>query len=332
MSAGEPKNEYKGVLAAVLAALLLGSAPILGKLAYSYGVSPLGLAASRTAIAAMALWLAYGLFWRQFTFIFLVGLGECALAGATNGIGSLFYYYGLTMLDASLAQLLYTTYPLFVAVLLRMDGQHLSRLTVARLLLTLVAVYLLATRGASPQALLMQGESSSHLLGVGCLLLSAAFFGFHVVFSQRALYDMPAPTVTLYSLSSMAVTVLVAWAVAALLGIQALVGNDIWALPPLGGILATLGLALFTALSRLTLFVGVKRLGGVQTTLLSVGELMVALILALLLLGEQLTPWQWLGAGLLVLTQLLISREHLTVPMRRPRIDITPPVESVADR
>jgi drug/metabolite transporter (DMT)-like permease len=64
-----------------------------------------------------------------------------------------------------------------------------------------------------------------------------------------------------------------------------------------------------TALARLLVFAGLRRLGGVQTSLLGVAELLVALLLAYLLLGERLSLWQWIGGGLLATSVLLIGRE-----------------------
>jgi drug/metabolite transporter (DMT)-like permease len=325
------RQEAQGIVAALLAAAFLGCAPVIGRFAYQNGVFPLGLAASRTALAALALWLVYALFMRQFLYIFPVGLAECALAGAVNGIGSLFYYAGLKALDnASLAQLLYTTYPLFVAILLRLDGHRLSRLTLVRLVVMLAAVYLITIK--DPLTLLTPDQLHADPLGVVLLLASAVFFAFHVVFSQRALYDVPPPTVTLYSLSAMAVTVIAAWLAAGAAGLDYLVGPHWLDLPPMTGLLAIATLATVTALSRLMLFVGVKRLGGVQTTLLSVGELIVALLLAMVVLHEQLQGWQWAGAALLIFAQMLISRERLPRVAHRPAVKITPPLESIADQ
>ena len=69
------------------------------------------------------------------------------------------------------------------------------------------------------------------------------------------------------------------------------------------------GLTLVTFLSRLTLFMGVKHLGGMQTALLGLAELLVTLLLGYFWLGEKLTPLQWAGAGLLTITLLLVRFE-----------------------
>ena len=66
---------------------------------------------------------------------------------------------------------------------------------------------------------------------------------------------------------------------------------------------------LFTILARLLVFAGLRNLGGAQTSLLGLAELLVALLIAFFLLGERMTPWQWLGGGLLMASMVLGSRE-----------------------
>jgi len=69
-------------------------------------------------------------------------------------------------------------------------------------------------------------------------------------------------------------------------------------------------LAIFpTALARLLVFAGMRRLGGIQTSLLGIAELLVAVSLAFIFLGESFTPVQWVGAALFVASVLLISRD-----------------------
>jgi drug/metabolite transporter (DMT)-like permease len=70
-----------------------------------------------------------------------------------------------------------------------------------------------------------------------------------------------------------------------------------------------IGLTLVTFCSRLTLFLGVKHLGGLQTALLGLAELLVTLLFSYLWLHEVFTPMQWAGVGLLVLSLLLVMLE-----------------------
>jgi drug/metabolite transporter (DMT)-like permease len=72
---------------------------------------------------------------------------------------------------------------------------------------------------------------------------------------------------------------------------------------------AILALGLTTALSRLAMFSALQRVGGVETALVGLLELLVSLMLAFLLLGERLTLLQWTGAVLLVISLMLMARD-----------------------
>lgn len=137
-------------------------------------------------------------------------------------------------------------------------------------------------------------------LGVMLLLSASACYGWHLVLGQWTLADLDSRTVTLYTLSTMAAVVTIA----------RLVVPMPWTPISLQGWMAIVLLALIpTALARLLVFTGLRRLGGVQTSLLGVAELLVTLLLAYLLLGERLSLGQWVGGGLLVTSVLLTGRE-----------------------
>ena len=71
--------------------------------------------------------------------------------------------------------------------------------------------------------------------------------------------------------------------------------------------------------SRLTLFLGVKNIGGTQTALLGLGELFITIVLSYYLLSEVLTPMQILGAGVLGISLLMISFEKHDPQKRHPK-------------
>jgi drug/metabolite transporter (DMT)-like permease len=64
-----------------------------------------------------------------------------------------------------------------------------------------------------------------------------------------------------------------------------------------------------TALARLLVFAGLRRIGGIQTALLALAEPLVAVALAFAVLGESFTGQQWVGAGLFLISVLLIRRD-----------------------
>jgi len=301
----------QGVSASLLSAVVLGLTAIFGKQAINAGTPPITVVMLRTVFATVMLWLAYLFFQplRKFTYIYLIGFLGCMAAGLINGVGSLMYYVGLSHLDASLAQLLYTIYPLLLTLLARLDGYPISPFTVLRLSLGLGAVYLLI------------GLDSTHADPIGVLFMlgSGALYALHLALNQRVLYDVPAPTVTLYTLTAMSLTVFGAYVIS---GRPMMPPNTLaWQ--------SVLLLTVVTLISRLALFAGVKRLGGVQTALLGLSELLVTVLTASVLLGEKLTQTQWLGAGLLGASVLLVIREKSlgTLPEPKPWFQVlTTPV------
>jgi drug/metabolite transporter (DMT)-like permease len=282
----------QGVAAAVLTPLMLGVAPIFGKQAIAEGADPFTVAAVRTVIAVVLLWGIFAIFNRKAFFIYPAGLLGCVVVGVVNGIGSLFYYSGLGLLDASLVQLLNGMYLVFAVILSHLGGEKIDRRIAVRVALAVVALILLTGFGASP----------INWLGVGLMLGSALMFAGTVILSQHVLYEMPPTTATLYVLSTMAVVVVMAWAA---------VGTPLpapvleAAFPPI------FILGVTTALSRLAMFASVSVFGSLRTVIIAVAEIGVALTLAFFVLGDRLTAPQWAGVGLLISSMLLIRPSDL---------------------
>lgn len=285
----------KGIQAALVSAFFLGTTPIFGKQAILFGFAPLAVVAIRTALAALLLVIAIILFKRKYLYIYPVGLAGCFLAGGINGLGSLLYYSALGRLDASLGQMLYSLYPHFLAIFLILDRQTFSKITLTRLLLSIPAVYLLVSPDNRPV----------DMIGVVMMLGAAGFYALHLIINQRILYEVPAPTVTLYTLTAM---MIVTGAGFFLLSRQ-MPGEGIPWWP-------VLALSAATFFSRITLFMGVKHAGGLQTALIGLLELIVTLVFAISLLGEKLSFQQWLGAGILVASVLLISLDRFSPEKR----------------
>jgi drug/metabolite transporter (DMT)-like permease len=175
------KVHNKGISAALSSAFFLGLTPVFGKLAINYGFSPLAVVALRTSMAAGLVLIVFLLFFRSYLYI---------LAGLINGLGSILYYMALTRLSASVGQMLYSLYPFFVAIWLLLDEQALSPLSLIRIGIATIAVLLLT---AVP-------SHGVDLIGTLMMLGAGALYALHLPINQRVLYEVPAPTVTLYTL------------------------------------------------------------------------------------------------------------------------------------
>lgn len=289
-----PKKQTAGVLAAFSSAFFLGFAPVFGKMAINSGLSPFTVVALRTGFAALILLVVIAIFYRKYLYIFPIGLVGCFLAGAINGFGSLLYYMALSRLDASVGQLLYSLYPFFVALWLVLDHQPPSRLTFFRIGLATVAT------------LLLTNTSGRFVDPIGVLLMlgAAILYAMHLPINQRVLYEVPAPTVALYTLLSMSSIVIPAY----------LIFDRSWPATYISP-WPIVGLTSVTIFSRIALFLGVKKIGGMQTALLGLAELLIAILFSSILLGENLSLLQWLGAVGLGVSLILVMYENSPPPI-----------------
>jgi drug/metabolite transporter (DMT)-like permease len=279
-----------GVRAALLSAVFLGLAPVFGKQAIILNFSPLAVVGFRTLSAALLLLLIVAFFRREYLYIYPAGLIGCGLAGLFNGLGSILYYSALGHINASIGQLLYSLYPLFIAIIMIFDSQPPSRFTIFRIFLATIAVIFLT----------YTSSGTVDIIGVIEMLLASVLYALHLPINQRVLYDIPAPTVTLYTLIAMSLVVFPAF----LLFDRSIPTNANW--------WPVVGLTLVTFLSRLLLFLGVKHLGGLQTALLGLLELLVTVGLSIFWLQETLTQTQWVGTGILIASTLLVYFEKPT--------------------
>ena len=286
----QSKRWQKGLFWALLSPIFLGIIPIFAKIAYGEGVGVLSVVTFRTLIAAVIMWAGMLIFKRNLIYSSTPAILSSLFAGAINGIGSLFFYASLTHIDASLGQLVNISYLVFVTMFLRIAGHAISWLTIMRVGLTVFALFLL-TQG---------GQGASDKIGVAMMVIAALTFAIQLVLSQRILLDIPAQTMTLYAITAMAFVVTFAWLIAPKeVGVVSFAG---WR--------AIILMGLATALSRLALFLGVKNLGSIQTALLGVFEVVITIGIASVLLEESLTPIQWLGATVLLLSIFLVRFER----------------------
>jgi drug/metabolite transporter (DMT)-like permease len=291
-------GQFTGIEAALASALFLGLAPIFGKQAIMLGFSPMAVVAFRTILAAGLLLIIVAIFRRPYLFIYPAGLLGCVLAGTLNGIGSLLYYFAIGRLSVSIGQLLYSLYPIFLVIWLVIDKQPPSSLTYLRIAFALLGIIFLT----------LSGSTQMDWIGISLMLGASIMYAIHLPINQRVLYDIPAPTVTLYTLIAMSAVVV---------PVYLLFDRHL----PAAGTSWTpiLALTIVTFFSRLMLFLGIKNLGGMQTALLGLSELIVSITISHFWLHESLNTIQWVGALFLGLSLVLIGFEKIQPEKRRIR-------------
>jgi len=277
-----------GLFVALLANMALGLNSTFAKFAYRAGMDPNTLTAMRLGVAAVVLWALFLARWQSLIPISRPALLGCMVMGAANFAAQISYYWGLTRINASIGTLIFYLYPAVVILLLRLRGEALTTRRLARLGIALVGVALLVD---------ITGNRVD-MIGVLLVLITILTYALHLVIGQFVVRDVPARTVALYVISTMA---LLAAGERLALGGSPLPVT--WA-----GWWPVLGIGLLgTVVARLAMFTAIKRVGSTQLSLLGVVEPVITVAVARVFLGETLAPIQWVGGGLVLASLLLVD-------------------------
>jgi drug/metabolite transporter (DMT)-like permease len=283
------RAETKGTLAILGSSLGYATLPNLGKMALDAGVGVLPLLTWRFAIGATLVWLVLfatgGAIPSKNVRLPLVGLGALY---ATNSFA---FMAALKWMPASLASLVFFTYPAVVVILARIFiGEPFTTRRLTSLILALIGCSL--TAGVWLQG----GDLRGLLLMLASVLVIAVF----IVASHPVLKASP-------ELGGSAV-ILTATAVVTA-AVTALATN--FAIPGGARVLVIIFLlgALSTALPVTLFLVGIKWIGPARAAVFSTMEPVFTVILAGLLLGERLSPLQMLGGALILFAVIWLRLE-----------------------
>src|SRR3712207_5173126 len=299
LGAGEPleiasKDRLLGALAVAVAASIWGTLGLFAKILYAQGVSFEALVAVRASVG----WLAVICFllMRQGARSLRVERWDLALLLPLGlvGIGTFYLLYFYTIRESTIgtaAILLYSA-PAFVVVLAWLFlREPLNAAKVLALALTVGGIFLVA--GAYDPATL---EVSPKVLITG--LLSGLTYGLYAIFG-RPLTEHLSPAVILsYALAFGSALLLVA-ALPTLETLAGLPASSYALLLMLAVVHTTLAFALYTF--------GIRHLGAGRAAIVATVEPVVAGVLGVTLLGEELSALKVLGA-LLVLAGAALAQ------------------------
>ena len=282
-----------GTLMCIGSAAGFGAMAVFGKLAYDEGTTVGTLLSARFALAAILFWVL----------VIAGGEATAGLRGLTRrdlfmalGLGAFGYaaqagcfFAALNRIDASLLSLLLYTYPSMVAVaaiLLRRERADARRFT----------ALVLASGGL---VLVLANAKAGTLdpVGAGLALAAATVYTTYILTSQGIAGRMSPMVLSALVCTGATVTLTTG---------TALVGD----LDP-GAVTAAgwgwlLSLAVVSTVVAVSLFfAGLKRVGPSSAAILSTAEPVVTVILAFLVFGEVLGPFQLLG-GMLVIAAVLV--------------------------
>ncbi|MBX3011904.1 MAG: DMT family transporter [Caldilineaceae bacterium] len=219
-------------------------------------------------------------------------------AGATNGLGMLFFFWALERVDASISAMIISLIPLVVLSLLALRGERFTYRHVIRLGLGLGGVYLLIGPG---------GTVDPH--GILLLVTAILCFSCQIVLLQWYLKGQDFRSVSFYISAGMTVVVLA----------YGFLHGTSWQVSSVQNWLLVFALAfLSTFVARLAFVAAVDRIGGGQMTLLTPLETLLTVTWSLVFLHERFTVVQWVG-GAFVLASALLAVQRLNLAQWRPR-------------
>lgn len=271
----------------LIAACLYGISPILAKVAYAYGVTPLILMMWRVTIAAT-------LFWSVGLAVGQIRPVPARLVAVLVGLGTTFvpvqvfsYFFALSMLPASSASVIVNTSPVHVAWMERLAlGERLAGWDLA--LLGIIVSGALLVAGATPHT----GPSAVGLVALGISTVASASY---LVIQRRLVREVPPFTV-------MAV---IQGCSAAVYWTAAFATGQVRALPPSGAFAAISASAVTASVASLLVLVALRTLAATRTAMLGMLEPVVTVGLSVALLADTMS-WPRLAGIVTVLSGIAV--------------------------
>jgi len=277
-------NRRFGLVLIIISAASFGVMPIFARLAYNAGAEPITVLFLRFTIAAVVMNLIMVLgrtaYPRGLILLELILLGAICYVGE-----SLAYFLALKMTSAGLVALLLYIYPALVTALSAIFlKEHLTRIKIVALFLAL-----------SGTALTLRISGGGSLLGILLGIAAAVDYAIYILLGSRIVRRSgPIGSTTVIIMSTAGVYA----------GIVAIRGMTYPATST--GWIAIIAIALIsTVLAFVTFFAGLKRIGPTGASTLSTFEPIVAVVLAAIVLGETISPYQVFG-GILILAAVVL--------------------------
>lgn len=274
------KPVVKGYLAVLTAAFFWGSQGVVGKKVMLEGFDPLALAAYRTALTSLIFLAGIGLFSPKLLKIDLKDLPFFLVFGLVGiGLFHFSYNYAIYYAGVSTAVMLLYTAPTFVAIISALFlKEPLTVPKIVAIILTLLGCITLSWSGKE--------DLSFSLLGIFFGVLTGLTYALWNVLCKKAVSKYSPWTVNLYSITAGSLSLLLLAAPRKVLLLD-------WQ-PEFVEALFLMAVA-NTILPDTFYAYGMKFLEASKASILANGELLIAVILAVLVLDEPFTLRKLLG-------------------------------------
>ena len=280
------RDSWTGVFLILGGALLFGVMPSAAAFAYDAGANALFLMLSRAAIGVVSLLFFIKVTGRRAQ-ITAGSLRRSWLAGVSHSLAAFGLLASIRYIDISLVSIIAFMYPFPVAVAAHLKGE-------TALTLPVLALMLLATAGM----VLVLGVtfSSINLVGVALATLAMASFSVMIMAMAKLTREVGAPNSNLL----MTIWSVLIFALIALLGPPSGLVSGIMVPQTMAGWGFVLLVGLTFAIGYLCFFMSTNLIGAARASLLSTAEPVLMILCAVAVVGEVLSPLQWLGVVVMV--------------------------------
>ncbi len=285
-------SHFVGILLMFLAACSFGASAVVIKLAYSAGMRPSQLLPLQNVAAVLCLWplMLAACGWPRFERRQVRRLLCQALIG--NFAISACYFWSASRIDVSLLSIILFTYPGFVLLYAMVVERR-------RILASEYLALILAFAGGVLAVAPFQAIAARRMDFWGLMLAvgAAVCYAFMNIFGQKLTRDVSPLVITTVttSFSTLALAVVIPpqhWFPAGITGMQWLY-------------IGSLGL-LSTVIPMNLLYLGIRRIGALHASIVSVVELPCILVLAYFILDERMSTLQMLGGGMILVGLILM--------------------------
>jgi drug/metabolite transporter (DMT)-like permease len=286
--------ERGGVALAATSAIAFGTLAIFGKYAYDEGADPVALLACRFVLSALLL-AGYHVATGRRLFLPSKATRRLLLMGGLGyALESALFFLALERSPAGTVALIFYSYPMWVALMSLASGleRFEPRLAVA---------LLLGTVGVSLIFSLSLEDLGGPLLALGAAIAVAIY----ITLAQVVMKGIDARSSALWTATGAAVTTTV---------VAVATRSDL----PVAAVPHAFGLAAATSIAFVLLYTAIGRIGSARASVAAMLEPVTTVVLAALLLSEEITLRSAIGAA------LIVSALPVLASMRREEVAAEP--------
>lgn len=284
----------KGYIYSIISAILFGTAGIFVKLALKTGLDSISLLTVQYIIAVFIMFAVALIKERQKLYINKGQLFNLAVLGIVgNTFMTIFYYKAFEYLPVAMVTMLLFTYPIMVFIYSIIFGkQKIDRKK--------ISLIFIAFLGCILSLNILSGSFKYSMKGLIFGLLSAVFYAFMNLYTEKKLEGVDSLSINAYSTLFSLISLLIYKWPAFLFKANVKIDS----------IFYIIVLALVCEIVPLTLlYTAIKYIGSLKVSIISNLEIPTAMIVSFLILKEQVQFSQIMGAILIVYTVYLIREK-----------------------